>query len=252
MRRVQDLDLRALRPRSRRSAAADSRCPPARVGGRCRRPASTYSLRTSLAIAWASGAISGLKTTWVKPIAVAQVDEDQAAEIAPAVDPAVEDDFSPASSRRERAAGQLAESPTGRRRTRHGHGQILLRSRSIASTSGHQYRDTRRLDCAVERSSAGSGSSPCADRAAIGSAQLRSPILRRAAGSHRGAATSAILRRGRHRARQAIDGIWLTVGLPLAAALARLDAFQVAMHGVGGLGDRRRRRRADDGGSACG
>ena len=55
----------------------------------------TYSLRSSRARACSSAPASGSKTTWVMPIAVAQVDEEQAAEVAPGVDPAVEHDVLP-------------------------------------------------------------------------------------------------------------------------------------------------------------
>ncbi len=52
----------------------------------------TYSLRSSLACACNWAPASGSKTTWVIAVAVAKIDEQQAAEVAPGVDPAVQHD----------------------------------------------------------------------------------------------------------------------------------------------------------------
>jgi hypothetical protein len=53
----------------------------------------TYSLRSAWALAWSSGLMSGLKTTWVKAFTVAQVHENDTAVVPAALDPAHEDHF---------------------------------------------------------------------------------------------------------------------------------------------------------------
>ena len=55
----------------------------------------TYSLRSSLACACSCGPGVGLEDDLSDPVAVAKVDEEQAAEVAPGVDPAVEHDVLP-------------------------------------------------------------------------------------------------------------------------------------------------------------
>ena len=50
-----------------------------------------HSRRSVPARAWASGSMSGSKTTWVRPCAVAEVDEHGAAVVAAVLDPAEED-----------------------------------------------------------------------------------------------------------------------------------------------------------------
>ena len=78
------------RPRSRRSAASGSRSPPREIT----LPSTPMqnSGRSSPARVCASALSSGPNTTWRDAVAVAQVDEDAAAVIAPAVHPAEEDD----------------------------------------------------------------------------------------------------------------------------------------------------------------
>ena len=65
----------------------------------------TYSLRSSLARACSSRPGVGLEDDLGDPVAVAEVDEEQPAEVAPGVDPAVQDDMLP-----DVVGGQVAAS----------------------------------------------------------------------------------------------------------------------------------------------
>ena len=65
----------------------------------------TYSLRSSRGSGLQLGAGVGLEDDLGDPVAVAQVDEDQAAEVAPGVDPAVEHDGLPDMVLRQFSAG---------------------------------------------------------------------------------------------------------------------------------------------------